>query len=243
MFDINNWLKVFDYKNLENFLKSEKGKGDLGSAVVRVIAGFLVYQVPLTIISIIAVLIYGASAIASTYGTDSTSAALIGSFIAGGGVILVVGLFFLALILTPIFFVIGYGVQHIIAGLLGGRGTFDSFLHLVSFMVAATLLASLALDFIPTLLTLVPTIGDIVAVGLSCLLAPLGIALWLYMLYVNYKVLMVNYNLTSGRAILTIILEILFWIAVIVFLVVMAFVLFGASIASLGLLGSGFSGY
>jgi hypothetical protein len=243
MFDVNKWLKIFDYKKLEAFLKSEKGKGGMGEALVRVIAAFLVYQVPLTIISILAVLIYGASALASTYGSDASTSAILGGLIAGGGILLVVGIFIVALILTPIFFLIRNGVLHVICGLLGGKGTFEGLLQLASFITAATLLASLVLDIIPSLLTLVPTIGDLVAVGFGCLLLPLGIALWLYMIYATYKALMVNYALSSGRAIAAIIIEIIFWLILFMILGVIAFLLFGASLASLGLLGSEFSGY
>jgi len=241
MLDINNWLKVFDYKNLEAFLKSQRDKGGMGEAIIRVIASFLVYQVPLTVISIIAVLIFGASAIASTYGSSSEYS-LLGGLIAGGGVVLIIVFFFISLILAPIFFVIGNGVLHIIAGLLGGKGKFENLLYLASFVTAASYLASLALEILPALLSLVPSVGDLVAAGISCLLLPFGLALWLYILYATYKVLMVTYGLSSGRAIAAIILEFLFWVVLFVLIGLIAFIIFGASLASLGMMGGMGSG-
>jgi hypothetical protein len=237
MFDINKWLKVFDYKNLEAFFKSEKGKGGISQALIRVLAGFLVYQVPLTIIAILSVLIFGASAMASTYGSDSSGYALLGGLLAGGGTVLVIVLFFISLVLAPIFFIISNGVLHLIAGLLGGKGKFENLLYLASFVTAASYLASLALEILPSLLSLVPSVGDLVAVGLSCLLIPFGIALWLYILYATYKVLMVTYGLSSGRSIATIILGMIFWVLLFVLIALVAFILFGASLASLGMLG------
>lgn len=244
MLDVGKWLKVFDYKNLDNFLKSEKGKGGIGEALTRVIVAFLIYQIPITIIAVISVLILGTTA-AATYGGNGSTSGVLGGLIAGGGIVLIIVFFFASLILAPILFLIGTGVLHVISGLLGGKGTFSNFAYLSSFVAAASYLIGLVLDIIPSLLGLIPgMVGTTLTTLVSCVLAPIGFVAWLYLLFVTYKAIMINYGLSSGRAIASIVLNIIFWVVVAVVLMVIAMLLFGATLASLGVLaGSGSSGF
>jgi len=222
--DFSKWLKIFDYKNLEGFLRSEKGHGGTGEAVLRFLVSYMVYQVPITLISLVRILFAGAL-------LGAASAAL-GGLVGGVGITATLISFAAGVVLSPLFFLIGNLTQHIIAGALGGRGRYSDFLHLDSYVSAASYLGALAIGIIPQLLTLIPAIGTLLGGGLSCLLIPVAIIFGLYMLYASYKTIQVNYELSGGRAAAAFILNILLWIAIGLVILVIFYLIFGAALLS-----------
>ena len=229
MLDFGKWLKVFDFKNLEGFFSSEKGKGGVGDALITVLVSNLIYQVPIMIISILSVMILGSAA------GYSSSAALFG----GSIIIASIVLFFISIILEIALFFIMNGTQHIIAGLLGGKGKYGDLLYLDSYIIAASNLVALVLGIIPAVLTLIPGVGTMASGLLSCVLLPIEIIVAIYMLYALYHVLKINYGLSSGRAIGTLALNIILWVIIVAILVLVLYaILIIPYLQSLGSLSS-----
>lgn len=90
---------------------------------------------------------------------------------------------FAGIIITPIAFLIGVGIIHLIANLLGGRGDFGRFAYLAAAIQAPVSIISSLLGFIPVL-------GGCVALLIS-----------IYSIVLEYFAIKVSYKLTSGRAI------------------------------------------
>jgi hypothetical protein len=63
--DIMNWLKIYDYKNLDGFLRSRKGQGGLGEAVLRVTAAHFISVVP-SVLILLAYVFFASSTVALT---------------------------------------------------------------------------------------------------------------------------------------------------------------------------------
>lgn len=235
MMDIGKWIKLFDYKNLDKFFKAEKEKGGIGESLGRTLVGYLIYSIPIFLIVAVALLIYGATDAISSYGEESSM--LLGSLggmgIAELGIILIGLLFVLGIILEIIFFFLSNGIMHLIARAFGGKGSFGGFLHYMSYITALGFLVMLVLDIIPTSLLMIPTVGDALSQVLECLITPIGIAGWLYFTYVSMKAIAANYGLTEGRAIGTIVLSWIVWIALFIVLFVLLALLIGASVAGL----------
>jgi hypothetical protein len=218
MFDVEKWLKIFDYKNVENFFKSEKDKGGIGEGIGRMLVGFMIYQIPVTILNILVMLVVGV-------GVGSMAA------FAGLGILGAIIGFVVGLIVALLFFLITNGTQHVIAGVLGGKGSYGSFLHLSSFISAASYLVALVFGVLSIAVELVPILGLIM-----CVLLPV-IFLWiLYMIYVSYLSIKVNYALSSGRAAAAFILNIILWVVI---FMVLAILLYAILIVPLiGMMGS-----
>lgn len=98
----------------------------------------------------------------------------------------------LSIIITPLFFVIGVGILHFVATLLGGRGDFGQYAYL-----NATFQAPLSI--VSALLAFVPVLG-------GCL-SPL---VTVYTIVLAYFATKVNYNLTSGKAIVVVLIPLIF---------------------------------
>ena len=98
---------------------------------------------------------------------------------------------FASIILGPLFFVIGVGIYHIIAKLLGGNGQFGRYAYLYATFSAPLIIVTSILGFIPVL-------------G-GCLAALLGI----YRLVLTYHATKVEYGLTEGRAVIVVLVPIL----------------------------------
>jgi len=97
-----------------------------------------------------------------------------------------------SIIFLPLFFLIGAGILHLIATLLGGRGNFGNYAYLRASFEAPILLINAVLSFIP--------------VAGGCL----TIILSIYSIVLVYFATKVEYNLTSGKAIAVVLIPILF---------------------------------
>jgi hypothetical protein len=235
MMDIGKWIKLFDYNNLDKFFKAEKEKGSMGESLGRMLVGYLIYTIPISLIVAVALMIYGATESLSSYGQDSTVFldSLGGMGIAELGMIFIGILFVLGIIIEIVVFFMANGLMHLIARALGGKGSFAGFLHYMSYITAVGFLVMLVLDIIPTSLLMLPAVGDVFSQVLECLFTPIGFAGWLYFTYVTVKAIAANYGLSEGRAIATILLSIAVWMIPFVIIFIIA-LLIGLSIPAGG---------
>lgn len=100
---------------------------------------------------------------------------MLGMLAGGGGL--------LGIILTPIFFLIGTGILHLIARMFGGSGDFGRFAYLSAAIQAPVEILSAVLSFVPVL-------GGCVS-----------LALRIYSIVLLYFAIKVEYQLSDGRAI------------------------------------------
>lgn len=113
-----------------------------------------------------------------------------------------------SIIITPLFFIIGVGILHLVASVLGGRGQFGRYAYL-----NATYAAPLAM--ISSLLGFVPVVG-------GCL----GGILTIYGWVLTYFATKVEYGLSDGRAIVVVLAPILVGFVLVLCVVVLAIALF-----------------
>ena len=95
------------------------------------------------------------------------------------------------IIFGPITFLIGVGIYHVVASVLGGRGQFGRYAYLYATFGAPIIIVGSILGFLP-------------AVG-GCLAGILGI----YQVVLNYFALKVEYELSQGRAIVVVVAPLL----------------------------------
>lgn len=113
-----------------------------------------------------------------------------------------------SIIITPLFFIIGVGILHLVASVLGGRGQFGRYAYL-----NATFAAPLAM--ISSLLGFVPVVG-------GCL----GGILTIYGWVLTYFATKVEYGLSDGRAIVVVLAPILAVFVLVLCVAVLAIALF-----------------
>ena len=97
---------------------------------------------------------------------------------------------FALIIFGPIFFLIGVGVYHLIATVLGGRGQYGRYAYLSATYSAPLMIVGSVLGFIPVL-------------G-GCLSLILGI----YQFVLTYYAVKVEYRLSQGRAIVVVVIPV-----------------------------------
>lgn len=114
---------------------------------------------------------------------------------------------FLGIILTPLFFLIGTGIIHLIANVLRGQGDFGRFAYLSAAIQSPISIVTAFLGF-------VPVVGGCVVFLLN-----------IYSLVLYYFAIKVAYRLTSGRAITVILIPVIavFLIAACIAVAVAAF--------------------
>ena len=99
------------------------------------------------------------------------------------------------IILGPIFFLLGVGIYHVIASVLGGRGQYGRLAYLSATFSAPLIIVGSLLGFLP-------------AVG-GCL----GVILGIYPFVLNYFAIKVEYGLSKGRAIVVVVAPLLVGLA------------------------------
>lgn len=102
----------------------------------------------------------------------------------------VVGAFCGALIIAPIFFLIGSGIYFLLAKLFGGTGTFEEQTYLLAASAAP-------ITIISGLVGIIPLLGGCV-----------GFFLAIYQLVLNYFALKVTHGLTSGKALAVVLIPV-----------------------------------
>ncbi len=123
------------------------------------------------------------------------------------------GFSLLSIIFVPLFFLIGVGVYHLIATVLGGRGQYGRYAYLTATYSAPLMIVGSVLGFIP-------------ALG-GCLNLILGI----YQFVLTYYAVKVEYGLSQGRAIVVVAVPLL---AGLVLAICLATVVVGALVAVFG---------
>ena len=108
---------------------------------------------------------------------------------------------FAAVIIGPIFFLIGVGIHHLIATVLGGTGQYGRYAYLATTYSAPLMIVGSVLGFIP-------------GFG-GCLSMLLGI----YQIVLTYFAIKVEYGLSQGRAIVVIAIPVLAGLALAICLV------------------------
>ncbi|MYC95008.1 MAG: YIP1 family protein [Caldilineaceae bacterium SB0661_bin_32] len=101
------------------------------------------------------------------------------------------GFSLLSIIFLPLFFLIGVGVYHLIATVLGGRGQYGRYAYLTATYSAPLMIVGSVLGFVPVL-------------G-GCLNLILGI----YQFVLTYFAVKVEYGLSQGRAIVVVVIPLL----------------------------------
>ena len=112
---------------------------------------------------------------------------------------------FATIIIGPISFLIGVGIYHVIARLLGGIGQYGRYTYLYSTFAAPLMIVTSVLGFIPVL-------------G-GCISGILAI----YQLVLAYYATKVEYNLSQGRAIIVVVTPLLVGVLLAACLAVVAF--------------------
>lgn len=97
----------------------------------------------------------------------------------------------LGIVLTPVFFLIGVGILHLIATMLGGQGQFGTYAYLTATFRAPLTIAQSLLGFVPVL-------------G-ACLAGILSV----YALVLAYFATKVNYSLSGGRALVVVLVPVI----------------------------------
>ncbi|MCY3707614.1 MAG: Yip1 family protein [Caldilineaceae bacterium] len=123
------------------------------------------------------------------------------------------GFSLLSIIFLPLFFLIGVGVYHLIATVLGGRGQYGRYAYLTATYSAPLMIVGSVLGFVPVL-------------G-GCLNLILGI----YQFVLTYYAVKVEYGLSQGRAVVVVVIPLL---AGLVLAVCLATVVVGTLVAVFG---------
>jgi hypothetical protein len=174
---IQTWIQVLTRPGTEVFEQESRSPNAtvvtaliwiVISAVVAAILGFIQFSIGLAAADLGAML--------GDMGLPPEVTANLGGLMGGGAGI---G----ALILTPLFFLIGVGIIHLLARVFGGDGSFGVFAYLVASFQAPIGIVSAVLGF-------VPFVGGCIAALLS-----------IYSLVLTFFAVKVNYQLTDGKAI------------------------------------------
>lgn len=106
------------------------------------------------------------------------------------------------IIIGPIGFLIGVGIFHVIATVLGGRGQYGRYAYLIATFGAPLTIVSSVLGFVP-------------GVG-----ACFGVIVAIYQLVLSFHATKVEYGLSQGRAIVVVVAPVLLFVVLVVCLLV-----------------------
>lgn len=188
------WISVLTGPGEEVFEREQASpNATLSTALIWTILAAVVVAV----LGFVQSLLFASSA-AGMLGTISQmdlppeSQAMIEQMMAGG---LLTGMSgvgaFMGILISPIAFLIGVGIIHLIANVLGGRGDFGRYAYLSAAIGAPVSILNALLGFIPV-------VGGCVA-----------FLLLIYSLVLNYFAIKVSYSLSSGRAITVILIPVI----------------------------------
>jgi len=212
---IQTWIRVLSGPNEGTFEREQESpNATLTTALIWTVIAAVVAAV----FGFIQSLIFASSAqgimgMISQMDLPPESSAMINQMMAGG---LLTGMSgvgaFLGILITPIAFLIGVGIIHLLANMLGGRGDFGRYAYLAAAIGAPISIVNAFLGFIPV-------VGGCV-----------GLLLTLYSIVLNYFAIKVGYSLSSGRAIAVILIPLVVGLAAVLCI---AFFVF-AAVAGLG---------
>ncbi len=191
---IQTWIRVVSGPREETFAREQANpNATLQTALIWTVLAAVVTSV----LGFMQSMLFASSAqgvmgMISQMDLPPESAAMIDQMMAGG---LFAGMSgvgaFLGIIISPIIFLVVVGIVHLIATVLGGKGDFGRYAYLSAAIGAPVSIVNAFLGFIPV-------------VG-GCVVALLSI----YSLILNYFAIKVAYSLTSGRAIVVILIPLI----------------------------------
>lgn len=147
----------------------------------------------------------------------------------------------LGLVTSLISMYIGGGIHFIIAKLLGGKGTgYIQYVNNMLLLSAAITLGSGIIFIVISLLGLIPFIGSLIG---SLILIPAVLAIMVYSLYLSYKLIKHYYGLSSGRAIIVLLVPVIIGTIILVIIFILFFAVIFALMASIAGVASGTTGY
>ncbi|MBD3210706.1 hypothetical protein GF318_04975 [Candidatus Micrarchaeota archaeon] len=217
MTDFGSLINIYKPKELANYLRRECQKAGWGPTAINVAIAIIVTSVASAVVALVGTMLSG---VLGAMGGDLGGAAIGGAFnfvlIAATAVASFIGFFVVGLIL------------HFIAAALGGKGTPEKTLY----MMSLPMLALSPLYAVITLLSVIPCVG--------CLLIPVGLLVAIYQLFVYYKGLMAVNGMESTKAIIAL-------VAWVILLLILYAIVFGLMFAlgvvggmGAGMLGSNF---
>jgi len=190
---IQTWIRVVSSPNEESFEREQESpNATLTTALIWTVIAAVVAAV----LGFIQSLLFASSAqgmlgLINQMDLPPESEAMFRQMMAGGAFAGLSGAgAFLGILLSPLFFLIGVGIIHLIAKALRGQGDFGRFAYLAAAISAPISIVNAFLGFIPV-------------VG-SCVIFLLNI----YSLILFYFAIKVAYQLTSGRAIAVVLIPI-----------------------------------
>lgn len=206
---IQTWIRVLSGPNEATFeQEQESPNATLTTALIWTVLAAVVTA----IFGFIQSLIFASSAqemlgMIDQMDLPPESAAMINQMMAGGVFAGLSGVgAFLGVLITPIAFLIGVGIIHLLANVLGGRGDFGRYAYLSAAISAPV-------GIINALLGFIPVVGGCV-----------GFLLLIYSIVLNYFAIKVAYSLSSGRAIVVILIPVI--------ILLVAALCFGVAIAA-----------
>ena len=188
------WIRVLTGPSEATF---EREKESPNATLTTALIWTIIAAVVAAILGFVQSLIFASSAqglmgMISQMDLPPESAAMIDQMMAGGlfagmsGAGSLFGIF-----ITPIVFLIVVGIVHLIATVLGGKGDFGRYAYLSAAIGAPV-------SIVNAFLGIIPVVG-------GCVVALLSI----YSLILNYFAIKVAYSLTSGRAIVVILIPLI----------------------------------
>jgi hypothetical protein len=121
-----------------------------------------------------------------------------------------------ALVAVPLGYYIGMGITHLVAKLFGGAGSFSSLAYLVS-------LFYVPLGIVSSLLSLIPCLGGLLA-----------LAAGIFSIVLMVRVIKVNYQLSTGKAVWVVLTPLLVILVLVILLSVVVVVILALLAPSVG---------
>ncbi len=198
------WVMNLDPSTYQRLMDERKGKGTVVEALKTAFFSSVLPAIATAVIFILLGLMFGAlfGALFSLAGSSSNAG--LGAGVGFGLLYIVIGLVaaVFQLVLGPVFFLIGQGVQWVLARILGGKGSFAEQAYFSSYIYAGYATVSV--------LAFIPCVGSIVVMVAAILI-----------LYLTFIMLKQVHSLSSLRAAAVIIIPIAVVIAAYIGLVLL----------------------
>ncbi len=195
--DFSKLINVYYPEKVDKFFKEELPNANWNSVLVNVIIAIAVVTFASLIATLLGTMIWGSL---GAIGGDVEGTAVSGA----ADLLAVIAL----AVIGFVFFFVGGFILYLIAQALGGKGTAEQFLYLLSIIQ----LALSPVSAIINLLSIIPCVG--------CLLLPVTLLVLVYMLYLYYKAIMAACGLDSGKSIIALVLWIIVSVVIAVIIIV-----------------------
>lgn len=212
---IQTWIRVLSSPNEESFVREQESpNATLATALIWTVIAAVVTAV----LGFIQSLLFASSAagmlgMIEMMDLPPESRGVIDQMMGSGLFVGASGAGALAgILITPIAFLIGVGIIHLIASVLGGKGDFGRYAYLSAAISAP-------IGIVNAFLAFIPVVGGCV-----------GFLLLIYSIVLNYFAIKVSYSLSSGRAIAVILIPLVVGLAAVLCIVFVV----AAAVAGMG---------